>query len=181
MKLETDRLKLRTISITDIGQVHALHSLPETDRYNTMGIPAEVAETEAIMQGWIQGEKEMPKQRYTFYIENREHDFVGVAGIIMGKPKYLSAELWYKMHPAFWNKGYATEVVLAFLRFGFGELKLHRMEAGCVTKNTASVKVLEKAGFKNEGLKRRKLPIRGEWYDGFDFGILAEEFIERAL
>jgi ribosomal-protein-alanine N-acetyltransferase len=62
------------------------------------------------------------------------------------------------------------------LEFGFIDLKLHRIEAGCAVENIASTKTLEKVGFVREGMKRKKLPIRGEWKDNYVYGILEEEF-----
>jgi len=48
--------------------------------------------------------------------------------------------------------------------------------AGCATENTASSKVLEKAGFLREALCRKKLPIRGEWVDNYEYAILEEDY-----
>ncbi len=68
--------------------------------------------------------------------------------------------------------GYTTEALDRILKFAFEELNLHRIEAGCAIENLASARVLEKAGFKLEGTKRKNLPIRGEWKDSFSFAIL---------
>ena len=46
-------------------------------------------------------------------------------GIKIGNKKYNRAEIWYKIHSDFWNKGYATEVVNSIIIFCFDELKLH--------------------------------------------------------
>jgi len=47
------------------------------------------------------------------------------------------------------------------VNFGFNESKLHRIEAGCAVENVASIKVPGKVGMTKEGMKRKKLPIRG--------------------
>lgn len=62
--------------------------------------------------------------------------------------------------------------------FGFNDLKLHRIEAGCAVENIASSKVLEKVGMTKEGMKRKKLPIRGEWKDNYLYAILEEDFLK---
>jgi len=62
------------------------------------------------------------------------------------------------------------------LEYGFIDLKLHRIEACCAVENIASSKTLEKAGFKRECMKRKKLPIRGVWKDNYFYGILEEDF-----
>lgn len=96
--------------------------------------------------------------------------------LIQGKVNYKSAEVWFKIHKNHWRKGYTTEALASLLAFGFNNLKLHRIEAGCAVENIASGKTLEKAGFTREGLKRKKLPIRGEWKDNYFYGILEEDF-----
>jgi RimJ/RimL family protein N-acetyltransferase len=173
MEIRTERLILRVISEQDITNVHALHSLAETDRYNTLGIPASIEETKKIIHEWI---SEFPTNRYTYCIETPDKKFVGLIGIKVGKANYKTAEFWYKIHPTHWNKGYASEVVKHLLDFSFNSLGMHRIEAGCATANIASKKVLEKNGFLLEGLKRKKLPIRGEWFDNYFFAILEEDF-----
>jgi [ribosomal protein S5]-alanine N-acetyltransferase len=61
----------------------------------------------------------------------------------------------------------ATAAVEAAAEFAFGELALHRLEAGTATANIASQRVLEKAHFTKVGLLRRHLRIGGEWVDHF--------------
>lgn len=181
MNLTTERLNLRPLQRTDLDNIHALHSTPAVDKYNTMGIPQSVRETEQIMLGWMMGEQADPIQRYTFVIENKAGDFIGLAGIIMGKPNYRSAEIWYKLNLNQWSKGYATEAVKGMLQFCFATLQLHRVEAGCAAANVASARVLEKAGMTLEGVKRKVLPIRGEWLDGNNYGVLDEDYLNTGM
>lgn len=169
-------LELLTIRMQDLDAVHMLHRLAETDRYNTMGIPESIVETQQLVSGWLTLIHATPSQKYVFRIQNDAADFIGLVGINPGKPGYRDAEIWYKLHPMHWNKGYATAVVRGILRFCFEELQLHRVQAGCVTENIGSVRVLEKCGFRKEGHCLKKLPIRGEWMDNYEFAILEEEY-----
>jgi len=68
------------------------------------------------------------------------------------------------------GRGHATAAVKAVVDFAFDELKLHRVEAACVPTNTASRRVLEKAGFEHEGQARAYLKINGDWADHLLFG-----------
>lgn len=176
MVLKTERLKLRELSITDLEEIHILHSLPETDKFNTSGIPDTIETTKQLVKEWIRNQDEVPRKKYVFCIENNESAFIGLVGLTIGKPTYRNAEIWYKLHPKHWNQGYATEVVSRILHFSFTELNLHRIEAGCAVENTASRRVLEKAGMIKEGHCRKKLPIRGQWVDNFEFAILETDF-----
>lgn len=53
MELSTDRLLLNPVTIADIAAIHRLHSMPETDEYNTLGIPASIAVTTDVVNGWL--------------------------------------------------------------------------------------------------------------------------------
>lgn len=180
MKFETDRLSIREVTLADTATVHKLNSLPETDKYNTLGIPGSIQVTEDLVTGWVAERSQELRKSYVFVIEEKQtHEFIGLIALVAGKPKFKNAELWYKLHPAQWRKGYASEAVTRLLEYSFGEMKFHRMEAGCAIENIASVRVLEKVGMTREGIKRKILPIRGEWVDAFTYSILEEEFYSR--
>ena len=174
--IETGQLLLRKVNIDDVPYIHELHSLAEIDRYNTMGIPADMGITTRLVEEWLTFMSQTPQQKLVFCIQNENNDVVGITGINIGRPNYRDAEIWYKLHPDYWNKGYATQVVKGLLEYCFTTLQLHRVAAGCATKNTASVKVLEKSGFTREGHCRKKLHIRGEWVDNYEYAILEEDY-----
>ena len=175
--LQTKRLILSPVVPGDLEKIHDLHLLPETDQYNTQGIPETLDQTKAILDAWLERSKAEPLPAFILKIESLEDQkFVGLIGLNPGKPKYQMAEIWYKIHPRFWNRGFATEVVNRILEFGFDELKLHRIEAGCAIENSASMRVLEKCGMVREGQKRKALPLKTGWSDNYEYAILAEEY-----
>ena len=108
-------------------------------------------------------------------------EFIGLIALVSGKPNYRIAEVWFKILPRFWNKGYTTEALVELLRFGFMNLGLHRIEAGCAVENIASATVLEKAGMVREGTKRKLIPKDGAWMDAYMYALLEEDFIKRNL
>jgi RimJ/RimL family protein N-acetyltransferase len=176
IQLHSERLRFYEFSFDNIDQIHALHSIPETDEYNTLGIPGSIDDTRKIMTIWMN--RTEPRTGYTFCMEREDtHEFIGLIAINLGKPNYRSAEIWYKTHKDHWNRGFTTEALKRILNYCFNDLKLHRVEAGCATENIASVKVLEKSGFKREGEKRKILPIRGKWVDNYFYAILEEDFL----
>ncbi|WP_336785595.1 GNAT family N-acetyltransferase [Paenibacillus sp. MMO-177] len=73
------------------------------------------------------------------------------------------------------GRGYATAAVTAVVRKAFDELQLHRIQAGVMPVNARSLRVLEKAGFRQEGLARRYLKINGQWEDHLLFAITKED------
>lgn len=173
IEILTERIKLRLIEFSDLNSIHKLHSLPETDEFNALGIPEDIEETKSIITPWIAENKLSKIKNYTFAIENRlDREFIGLFGLKLGNEKYKRAEVWYKIHSDFWKKGYATESLKAVINFGFESLKLHRIEAGCAVENIGSIKVLEKSGMLREGRLRQVLPLKSGWSDNFEYSIL---------
>lgn len=173
VKISTERTRLRLIDSSDLNSIHRLHLLPEIDEYNTLGIPNNMEETKSVIAPWISANKLSDIKNYTFAIENKlDGNFIGLFGLKLGAKKYKRAEVWYKIHPNYWNKGIATEVLTRMIDFGFDELHLHRIEAGCAVENIGSIKVLEKVGMIREGRKRQILPLKSGWSDNFEYSIL---------
>lgn len=85
-------------------------------------------------------------------------EFCGIIGLILQKDVYRkSAEMGYWLGEPFWNKGIATEAVGQIVKYGFQNLKLIRIFAGAFEFNVASMKVLEKNGFKKEGISKKSV------------------------
>lgn len=174
--LHTTLLQLRCIEIEDLENIHTLHSLAEVDAFNTLGIPKDIEETKSVIQPWIAANQEVSIQKFTFAIELKQTlEFIGLFGLTLGSAKYNRGEIWYKLMPASWGKGYATSCVKRVLQFGFDDLKLHRIEAGCAVENIGSWKVLEKAGMKREGHCRKILPLSSGWADNYEYAILESD------
>jgi [ribosomal protein S5]-alanine N-acetyltransferase len=72
------------------------------------------------------------------------------------------------------GRGLCTQAVAAVIDFAFGELDLHRIEAGTLPDNFASQRVLEKSGFERFGVAQRFLLIAGEWRDHVLFERIAD-------
>lgn len=106
-----------------------------------------------------------------------------IGGVTLGNVRrgvMQCATLGYWLGAAYTQKGYMSEAVGAIIPHSFGHLSLHRLEAASMPSNTASIRVLEKAGFVREGLARRYLKISGSWQDHIRFALLADEWDEGA-
>ncbi|WP_153029115.1 GNAT family N-acetyltransferase [Amycolatopsis sp. YIM 10] len=71
--------------------------------------------------------------------------------------------------------GVATAAVALVVDHAFRVAGLHRIEATVRPENVASVRVLTKAGFRQEGLLQRYLDVAGDWRDHLLFGMTVEE------
>ena len=108
------------------------------------------------------------KTAYRFYLVPAEEPgkIIGVIGlnnVVWGA--FRSAFLGCKLDKDYVNQGYMTTAVEMVTRYAFEELRLHRIEGNVMPRNTASLRVLEKNHFEEEGLARRYLKINGVWED----------------
>lgn len=176
VNLESTRLRLKEVAYKDTGNIHRLHSIPEVDEFNTLGIPGSLNDSEKLVLEMLDEQLKYPRTSYTWVIEQKENsEFVGITGLILSGDKFRLGEIYYKLLPSFWGKGYATEVARTLVNAGFERFHLHKVEAGVAVENQRSIKVLEKCGMTREGLRRKILPIRGKWTDSYHYAIVEDD------
>ena len=179
MNLQTERLIIRDFNTTDWEALHALYMKPETIKYNPSGYPENEEASRKTVADWsLQSAKEARDKYTAVILEKVYHQFAGVISLDLGERKYRKGEIWYKLLPAYWGQGFATEAVKAMIAFGFEQLLLHRIECGCSIHNIASFKVMEKAGMAREGIKRKVLPLDDGWHDAYVYGILEDDYFK---
>lgn len=98
--------------------------------------------------------------------------FVNLNNIVRGV--FQSCFLGYKLDKDEVNKGYMTEALTKLISIAFDDLRLHRIEANIMPKNIASLSVVRKLGFYEEGLAKKYLKINGKWEDHIHMVILNE-------
>lgn len=79
----------------------------------------------------------------------------------------------------YWGKGMATEAIQLITDFGFRQLNLHKLKAGCYAKNEGSKKAFLKAGYVVEGTLRQHFFSNGIYQDAYQLGILKDEYNPR--
>lgn len=176
MELDSKRLKLKEVTWDDLENMHLLYSFPEVDEYNTLGIPESIEKTKEMIRSMIEAQQEENRKSYSWKIVKRDSDeFIGMAGITLSSNRFRLGEIYYELLPSQWGQGYATEVAKMLIQSGFDDFHLHKVEAGVATKNIRSIRVLEKSGMTREGLRRKILPIRGEWKDNYHYAIVEDD------
>ncbi|MDA3929046.1 MAG: GNAT family protein [Prolixibacteraceae bacterium] len=176
MQLSSQRLNLNEITIDDLLFLHEINSCPEVDEFNTLGIPENRTQTKTHLNKLIDAQSVNPRGSYNWILtEKISNEKIGVVGLNVSNNRFKLGEIYYNIHPKHWGNGFATEVGLCIIKFGFEVLKLHKIEAGVQTQNTKSIKVLEKLGMTREGLRRKILPIRGEWKDNYHYAIVEDD------
>ena len=87
-----------------------------------------------------------------------------------------SCAIGYWIGEPYIKQGYMSEALHGLLPFVFIQKKFRRLEAACLPHNSASIRVLEKTGFTQEGYAREYLKIAGKWQDHLLFAMLESDF-----
>lgn len=87
-------------------------------------------------------------------VDKSSGENLGVISVYNYKPEHKKAEVGYWLLPRHWGKGIASEALLSVIKYWQEEKAIHRLEAFIEEGNTASIKLLERAGFRHEGTMR---------------------------
>jgi RimJ/RimL family protein N-acetyltransferase len=142
--LETSRLVLRRLTLDDVDALTALDSDPEVMFFITAGRPTPRDEIEnEVLPHWL-AQYETGDLGFWAAIEKETGEFLG--WFHLRADGQNQAELGYRLRRDAWGKGYATEGSRALVDKGFADLGLDRIRAETMVVNTASRRVMEKAG-----------------------------------
>lgn len=114
---------------------------------------------------------------YAFLIF-RTSDGAMVGGLTLANIRRGVAQagsIGYWIGKKFARQGLMTAAVRVLIPLAFDSLRLHRLEAACIPNNMASVRLLEKTGFRREGYAREYLCINGVWSDHLLFARLRDD------
>jgi RimJ/RimL family protein N-acetyltransferase len=155
--LETDRLTLRKFSKNDFTAVHNYAGCAENVVYMIWG-PNSEEQTSAFIDRAIALAEEIPCANYQYAaVTKNTGSLIGACNITVNGEE---AEIGWILHRNYWKKGYGTEMGGELLRFGFEDLKLHRILAHCDAENVGSFKLMESIGMRREGLFVESRPAR---------------------
>lgn len=175
--IETKRLYLRKMAKKDAADMYEYSKRRDVTEYLL----------------WEPHDSELYTYRYLSYIQSRYRagDFYDWAVIWRGNNKMIgtcgftrlniesnSAEVGYVLNPDYWGCGIAPEAVISVMRYGFGELNLHRIEARYMVGNDRSRRVMEKIGMQFEGIGRDSMHVKGKYVSVGTCSILRNEFIK---
>ncbi|MDF2587225.1 MAG: N-acetyltransferase [Anaerocolumna sp.] len=179
MELVTSRLCLRPFRESDFDAVHSYSSNPDNVTYMVWG-PNDEESTRNFIKDAIQKLEQDPIMGYDFAIVLRETgEVIGGCGIYLDDSRQEGVLGWI-LHKNYWKFGFMTEAANELLRFGFEQLKLHRIYATCNTENYGSYRVMEKCGMLREAHFRKnrhgRVGDKQQWYDEFHYAMLADEW-----
>ena len=173
---ENKRIFMRELEERDWIDVHKYASQEKVCQYQAWG-PNTEKESKEFVENIVHDAQLEPRSRFVFAVILKDSkEMIGSGEVITRDHVNRIGEISYIIHPHFWAKGFATEVAVALISFGFNALLLHRIIGTCDPRNDASAKVLEKVGMTKEGKMRENVWIKDEWRDSFLYSILKHEW-----
>jgi ribosomal-protein-alanine N-acetyltransferase len=182
-RLVTERLVLRPPRTSDVPELrralraNATHLRP----WSVAPAPGEdPASLTSVSRAVLRQRREWKRgQSFVLFVTPRDDDArvigrVTLGGILRGA--FQNAYLGYWIDADQQGRGLMTEAVRAATTFAFRAVGLHRVQAAVMPTNKASLRVLEKAGYRREGFAARYLCIAGTWEDHALFAVTSEEW-----
>ena len=115
-------------------------------------------------------------QAYQFFIFDKYQTLLGSITIEnIRKGPSSAATLGYWLGKQYTGKGFMREAVMKIVDFSFNQLNISRLEAATLPENQSSRRLLEKAGFKYEGVGQSYLQINGRWRNHVLYGLLRDD------
>jgi ribosomal-protein-alanine N-acetyltransferase len=177
-ELTTARLRLRAVHpARDAAAMLRLLSDPEVTRYSNAPRCTTIAQAQAALEQFPQriAAKEMIRWAIQPLGHDEHDEAVGTVGLVRVSHEHRRGELGYDLARRWWGRGLAPEAAAAVVAYGFAVMGLHRIEAGTLAGNHASVRVLEKLGFQEEGTLRDYIRLEGGFHNCRFFGLLATD------
>ena len=174
--IHTKRLILEDLAEQDLLNIRRLANDPLVMRYVLIWLDNDEQVVNFLQRG-ITESKMADRMAYMLAVRiSGTKDFAGLTFLEIDPELKSTAEVGCVLHKEYWANGYASEILLELLKFGFGKLSLHRIFGKCDELNHTSGRVMEKCGMKYEGTLREHVWLRDHWRSSRYFGILAGEY-----
>jgi RimJ/RimL family protein N-acetyltransferase len=171
IELHTERCLLRPWRVEDIPLIPAVANTREISWNTTFRFPYPFDTAAAKrMVHWSREDAGRDKWQFAVFF----HDgLAGSCGTIRGEDvEAHTASVGYWLDPALWGRGLGTEMVGELVRHMREATDIEQLTAACFGWNPASRRVLEKTGFRQEGLRRGVVRKWGKVTDLWIYGLL---------
>ncbi len=179
LHIETKRLTIRHLTLSDLADFHIYRSNPEVTKYqgfDVMSIEQAgtfIKENAAKRFGkageWVQ-----------YAIENKETGkLVGDCAIKPDQYDTRIAEIGITISHLEQKKGFAKETLIGILSFLFDQKELHRVVEIVDAENIASINLLKSIGFRLEGHFIENIFFKGKWGSEYQYAMLKREWVEQ--
>jgi len=175
-----ERVVLREFTTNDVDAMSAYLSDDEVFRHISWAQPT-IDEVAASVHEAMEAARVTPRRDYQLAVTLADTGEV-VGQITLRMDRYIprlrqrTFELGYMLRRDRWGQGITTEAARLLLDFAFGEVGLHRVFAVVDDDNHASIRVLEKLGFRREARHVKDVFIDGEWLTSLIYAVLQDEW-----
>ena len=169
--LQTARLRLRNIVPEDVDEMFFFRSDARMMAYLDRAPAASLDEAAQFIDNITNLEKEGNAITWGITLHG-ETSLIGTICFWNIQKAHYRAEIGYALHPGQQGKGLMQEALDAVLDYGFQTLQFHSVEANVNPANAASIKLLERSGFVQEGYFRENFFYNGRFLDSAIYSLL---------
>lgn len=174
--LATPRLILRELNANDVESVFRIRSDYEVTKYNTGPAYQHLDQAADLIEAITNSYREQDEIRWGITLRQGDNSVIGLCGYNYWNRRDHRGSIGYDLARAYWGYGIMTEAIQAVVTFGFEQMGLNRIEADADARNVASIRVLEKIGFRREGIQREQFFDGGIFHDLVLFSLLKSEY-----
>lgn len=172
--LDAARVRLRWLEERDLGNLFALFAEPEVARFWPWPAFVAPAQAETLLSDIRAGFTD--RRLLQWGVVRRDDDrVIGTCLLAAVDRVHRRAEIGFALARPLWGSGLMIDAVGRLIDFAFGLLGFTRLEADVDPRNLASLRLLERLGFRREGLLRDRWRVAGELQDSLVLGLLARE------
>lgn len=145
--IETERTLLREFTVADYQAVFDFSSNKDVQKYTGDTLLETVAQAKDIIKNvWFTDYKKYGYGRWAV-IHKKDNKVIGFAGLKY-LPEFDKTDIGFRFLPTYWGQGFATEVSLSIIKYGFEKLGLQEIIGIADPDNIGSIKTLKKIGLK---------------------------------
>ena len=162
--INTPRLTMRALNLGDADAAFAMRSDAEVMKYIDRPPAKSIDETISWIKLILDLHQKNEGVLWALSLHGSD-EIIGSIGIWQMDKVNHRAEIGYMLSTAHQGKGYMQEALVEAIKYAFGYINLHSIEANVNPGNQASVKLLERNGFVREGYFRDKFYYNGKFLD----------------
>ena len=179
LPIESDRLVIRALSLEDFDRHYAMYSNPDVVRYLYYG-PMDATAARTHLARRSTAELPFEGSFLNLGVEVRgEGLLIGEVALGVVSTVHRVCEVGYVFDPRWFGHGYATEASAVMVELAFGRLNAHRVIGRIDGRNSASRRVLERLGMRQEAHFRENEFVKGQWTDEVVYAVLEDEWRAR--
>jgi RimJ/RimL family protein N-acetyltransferase len=169
------RVQLRPLRAGDADDLFALHADAQVMRY--WSHPPWTEREQAVARIAQLEHDRANAEFYTWASTLADDRLIGTVSLFAINRAQRRGEVGYALAASAWGHGYASEGLRLAIAYAFGTIGLERLEADIDPRNAASYRLVERVGFRREGLLRERWRVGDEVTDSAIYGLLRGDVV----